>query len=67
MPSHSSREIVLVVGSLTTCDPGDIHQTIQCLISQQIRCSVISLAVEVFVHRAIAEATKGTKPLPFLL
>lgn len=44
---------------MTTCDPGDIHQTIQSLITHRIRCSVISLAVEVFVHRALAEATQG--------
>uniref|UniRef100_A0A5K3ENM7 General transcription factor IIH subunit n=1 Tax=Mesocestoides corti TaxID=53468 RepID=A0A5K3ENM7_MESCO len=60
MPAHSSREIILVVASLTTCDPGDIHQTIQSLITHRIRCSVISLAVEVFVHRAIAEATQSS-------
>ncbi|KAM7541921.1 hypothetical protein Aperf_G00000017788 [Anoplocephala perfoliata] len=60
MPSYSSREILLVMGSMTTCDPGDIHQTIQSLINNKIRCSVISLAVEVFVYKALAVATGGT-------
>nr|VZI22528.1 unnamed protein product [Spirometra erinaceieuropaei] len=60
MPEHSSREIIILVGSLTTCDPGDIHQTIQSLITQHIHCSVISLAVEVFIHKALAESTQGS-------
>ncbi|VDM32462.1 unnamed protein product [Hydatigera taeniaeformis] len=60
MPSYSSREVLLILASMTTCDPGDIHQTIQSLITHRIRCSVISLAVEVFVHRALAEATEGS-------
>lgn len=29
MPSHTSREILMVAGSLTSCDPGDIHSTIK--------------------------------------
>lgn len=29
MPGHASREILVIMGSLTTCDPGNIHDTIQ--------------------------------------
>lgn len=29
LPSHASKEIVIIIGSLTTCDPGDITETIQ--------------------------------------
>jgi Ssl1-like len=29
VPSHASREIVMIMGSLTTCDPTDIHETIE--------------------------------------
>lgn len=29
LPSHASKEILLIMGSLTTCDPGDIGETIQ--------------------------------------
>ncbi|VDN98506.1 unnamed protein product [Rodentolepis nana] len=65
IPSYSSREILLVMSSMTTCDPGDIHQTIQSLINNKIRCSVISLAVEVFVHKALATATGGKVYLSF--
>ena len=29
MPSHASREVLAIFGSLTTCDPGDILQTVK--------------------------------------
>lgn len=29
IPSHASREIIAVCGSLTTCDPGNIQDTIR--------------------------------------
>ena len=28
-PGHASREVLAVFGSLTTCDPGNIHDTIK--------------------------------------
>ncbi|OON20183.1 transcription factor ssl1, partial [Opisthorchis viverrini] len=56
-PHHS--EILVIMASLTTCDPGDIHKTIQSLAANHIRCSVVSLAVEVFVFRALAQITQG--------
>ena len=29
MPGHASREILILFGSLTSCDPGDIQETVQ--------------------------------------
>ena len=29
MPGHSSREILILVGNLTTCDPVEISDTIE--------------------------------------
>lgn len=29
IPAHASREILLIMGSLTTCDAGDINETIE--------------------------------------
>lgn len=28
LPPHGSREVIIIMGSLTTCDPGNIHTTI---------------------------------------
>lgn len=29
LPSHASREVLIIMGSLTTCDPTDINGTIE--------------------------------------
>jgi transcription initiation factor TFIIH subunit 2 len=34
LPTHASREILVILGSLTTCDPGDINVTIQVSLCQ---------------------------------
>ena len=47
------------MGSLTTCDPGDIHNTIQACKTANVRCSVISLAAEVRVYKKLAKDTDG--------
>ncbi|CAH3045994.1 unnamed protein product [Porites evermanni] len=60
MPSHASREILVLFGSLTSCDPGDIHETLQTLQQQNIRCSVIGLAAEVRVCRTLCSETQGS-------
>lgn len=60
MPTHTSREILLIFGSLTTCDPGDINETMDNLVSHNIRCSIIGLAAELNVCRKITSATNGT-------
>ncbi|XP_066260937.1 general transcription factor IIH subunit 2 [Euwallacea similis] len=60
LPSHASREILIIMGSLTTCDPTDISSTIEKLKQEGIRCSIIGLAAEVHVCRTLASETKGT-------
>lgn len=32
LPGHASREILVLFGSLTTCDPGDINTTVQVIL-----------------------------------
>ncbi|CAI9719991.1 general transcription factor IIH subunit 2-like [Octopus vulgaris] len=59
MPSHASREILIIFGSLTTCDPGDILNTIKTVKESSIRCSVIGLSAEVRVCRKLTAETKG--------
>ncbi|KAJ2354819.1 hypothetical protein GGF43_003045 [Coemansia sp. RSA 2618] len=58
-PSHGLREIICVVGSLTTCDPGDIEQTLQALKHAEVRVSMVHLAAEVFVLKRICKETNG--------
>ncbi|XP_015595667.1 general transcription factor IIH subunit 2 [Cephus cinctus] len=59
LPSHASREILILIGSLTTCDPGDINPLIKTMKVEGVRCSVIGLAAELCVCKRIASATGG--------
>ncbi|CAF0784815.1 unnamed protein product [Adineta steineri] len=59
MPKYSSREMLFVLGCLTTCDPGNILQTIKTCKENEIRCSVISLSAEVRIFRKLCIDTKG--------
>ncbi|CAG0880625.1 unnamed protein product, partial [Darwinula stevensoni] len=59
MPSHASREILIIFGSLTTCDPGDLKKTIQTLKSYNIRVSIVGLAAEVRICRTLCKETGG--------
>ncbi|KAK9723377.1 hypothetical protein K7432_001986 [Basidiobolus ranarum] len=59
VPSHGSREILVIFGSLTTCDPGNIHETIQLLKNEEIRCSMVQLSAEVQVFKTLCKETGG--------
>ncbi|KAI9831059.1 MAG: hypothetical protein M1826_003957 [Phylliscum demangeonii] len=56
-PAHGTREVVVVLGALLSCDPGDIHQTVRALVRDRVRVSVVGLAAEVAVCRAIVAQT----------
>ncbi|OUM60143.1 hypothetical protein PIROE2DRAFT_63340 [Piromyces sp. E2] len=59
-PPHGTREILILMASLTTCDPGDINETIRVLKNNHIRVSIIGLAAEVQICKRICQETKGT-------
>lgn len=59
LPSHASREVVVIMSSLSTCDPTDILVTIDNLKKDGIRCSVVSLSAEIHVCRYLTEQTNG--------
>ncbi|OQV18164.1 General transcription factor IIH subunit 2 [Hypsibius exemplaris] len=59
IPSHASREIILIFGSLSSCDPGNIYDTTRMLRECNIRCSVIGLAAEVSICKTLAKETVG--------
>lgn len=59
VPSHGSKEVLLIFGSLTTCDPSDIHETIDLLKKEMVRISIVGLAAEVQICRLLSESTKG--------
>lgn len=59
VPSHASREVIIIMGSLNTCDPTDINTTIKNLKAESIRCSIVSLSAEVRICRYLANETGG--------
>ena len=59
LPTHSSREILIIFGSLTTCDPGNIHETLESCIRDKIRISVVALAAEMKICRELCDKTGG--------
>ena len=61
-PSHGTREILILFGSLLSSDPGDIHSTITALATSHIACSVIGLAAEVAVCRTLVSHTNPSRP-----
>jgi transcription initiation factor TFIIH subunit 2 len=60
VPSHASREVLFVMGSLTSCDPGNIFTTVEELSKQSVRVSIIGLAAEVKLCKTIAQQTRGS-------
>ncbi|XP_008334087.1 general transcription factor IIH subunit 2 isoform X2 [Cynoglossus semilaevis] len=59
MPGHTSREILIVLSSLTTCDPANIYELIKTLKTLKIRVSVIGLSAEVRVCTVLTRETGG--------
>ncbi|KAK7472812.1 hypothetical protein VKT23_000919 [Stygiomarasmius scandens] len=59
LPTHSSREILIIFGSLTTCDPGNIHDSLEECIKNKIRISVVALAAEMKICRDLCDKTGG--------
>ncbi|KAJ3102192.1 hypothetical protein HDU96_009720 [Phlyctochytrium bullatum] len=60
VPSHGTREVLLIFGSLTTCDPGDIFATLTSLVADRIRVSIVGLTAEMKICRTICQKTRGT-------
>ncbi|XP_039271856.2 general transcription factor IIH subunit 2-like [Styela clava] len=59
MPSHASRDVLIILGSLTTCDPGSMYDTIEGMKKQSIRCSVVGLSAEIHICSKLARDTGG--------
>lgn len=56
-PSHTTREVLILFGSLLSSDPDDIHTTISELVSSHINVQIIGLAAQVAICLTIATRT----------
>jgi transcription initiation factor TFIIH subunit 2 len=63
-PMHSSREVLVIWGSLMTRDPADINDFAPILQEHKIRVSVVSLAAEVHIFKMLAKWTNGVHNVP---
>jgi len=59
VPKHGTREIVVIYACLTTCDPGNVFETINLLKMEKIRSSAIGLAAELHVYKKLTKETGG--------
>ncbi|KAK6014020.1 Ssl1-like protein, partial [Ostertagia ostertagi] len=57
LPGHVSREVVVIMSSLSTVDPGNVFSTFELLRGHNIRCSVIGISAELFVCKQLAKIT----------
>jgi transcription initiation factor TFIIH subunit 2 len=60
VPAYGTREVLVAFGSLSTCDPGNIHTSIGALVPEKIRCSAVGLGAELHILRAMTETTSGS-------
>eukprot|EP00123_Amoebidium_parasiticum_P009545 comp19542_c0_seq1/m.22898 comp19542_c0_seq1/g.22898 ORF comp19542_c0_seq1/g.22898 comp19542_c0_seq1/m.22898 type:complete len:426 (-) comp19542_c0_seq1:29-1306(-) len=60
VPAYTSREVVVIMGSLTSCDPGNIAETIEQLKKDNVTVSIIGLAAAVKVCQTICTQTQGS-------
>ncbi|OWO97613.1 hypothetical protein B2J93_8594 [Marssonina coronariae] len=58
-PSHGTREVLIISAALLTSDPGDIMDTIESLITDRIRVSVVGLAAQVKILSEICSRTNA--------
>lgn len=60
IPPYGYRESLILLASLSTCDPGNILDSIKVASSKKVRISVVGLSAEVHVCRTVADSTGGT-------
>ncbi|ESN96704.1 hypothetical protein HELRODRAFT_185095 [Helobdella robusta] len=59
LPSHVSREVLILFGSLSTVDPVDLSCIIEQLKVHTIRCSIIGMSAGMHVCQKLCRETQG--------
>jgi transcription initiation factor TFIIH subunit 2 len=59
IPPYGHREVLCILASLSTCDPGDVFKSIENAAKNKVRISAVGLAAEVHVFRKMCEGTGG--------
>ena len=59
VPPIGAREIIAIISSLSTCDPGNINDSVRKVKKMKARTNVICVAAETRVFKKLTEETKG--------
>eukprot|EP00056_Hartaetosiga_gracilis_P005265 m.82985 g.82985 ORF g.82985 m.82985 type:complete len:442 (+) comp12107_c0_seq6:82-1407(+) len=59
IPSHATKEVVMLMSSLSSCDPGNIFDTVDRLAREHVIVNVVALAAAVRVCEDVCQRTKG--------
>jgi transcription initiation factor TFIIH subunit 2 len=57
VPSHCTKEVLIIFGALLSSDPGNIHKTIRAMVEDKIRARVIGLAAQVAICKELCGQT----------
>ncbi|KAK4481548.1 hypothetical protein RD792_012449 [Penstemon davidsonii] len=60
IPTYGHREVLILYSALSSCDPGDIMETIKKCKASKIRCSVIGLSAEIYICKYLCQETGGS-------
>ena len=58
-PSHGTREVIVVFGSLLSLDPGDIHQSVKACVRDRVRVSIIGMGARLKICTEIVKRTNA--------
>lgn len=59
IPSYGTKEILVIFGALSSCDPSNVFEEIQALKRERIRVSIVGMSAEVFLLKHAAKSTGG--------
>ncbi|PHT32092.1 hypothetical protein CQW23_28429 [Capsicum baccatum] len=59
IPSYGHLDVLILYSALSTCDLGDILETIQKCKASKLRCSVIGLFAELYICKHLCQETSG--------
>jgi transcription initiation factor TFIIH subunit 2 len=59
-PAHCTREVLFIVSSLSTSDPGSVYSSIATAVEERLVLNVVHLAAEVHVLKELAKRSGGT-------
>ena len=64
LDEYFSKEIVVIMNSLTTCDSGDLRETLDYMGENGVKINVIHLGAQVEICKTVAKTTGGRLVVP---